>query len=469
MIHLRSLCLPALLLAVGLTGCRQEVVASPCADGHADATPTTDATSPGDASAADSQGMDTGSSDAGTDDAAPLCEPFCLRGVTVSAAVIDVKEAVTLTPVLDAAGSGPWEITAPSWRAERGAGRPALVPAELTVSVTPAATQVSFVVEEVPPWFFETTFVVTVRVRDVRSGFSDSLEVSVKVRGNVLLAAGSEGKVYAVASDGRPAAGVRSRFTDGALLEQLVVTPRSLQLASDGTLLVHDEGATPPRIGRFELTGKDVSVGDLQYRDAQAMGVFLNEQNAAYGLALLPDGRAVYPEHHFAGPSNEPKSRLMVWRADGTFERSVWAPSPEEEWRGAAATPDGKVVVADRGLDVITRYDPATWLPDGTLVDRLPGVVYSVEPTAQALYVTGYQFIWEVGWTAGRAAITDLPGTASAWRGITAYEGGQLLAIRDTQDTATNVVVIEGRRFVRYFRVANAGPVTSPSAIEYLR
>jgi hypothetical protein len=469
MIHLRSLCLPVLTLAVGLAGCRQEVVASACGDGHVDVDATADASPPGDAGSPDTQGADTGTSDAGLADAAPRCEPFCLRGVTVSADVVDVKEAVTLTPVLDTSGSGPREVTAPTWRAERGTGRPALVPAELNVSVSASATQVTFVVQEVPPWFFETTFVVTVQVRDVGSGFTDTVEASVKVRGNVLLSGGADGKVYAVASDGRPAGGIGGRFADGALLEQLVVTPRSLQLLPDGTLLVHDEGATPPRIGRFELTGKDVSLADLQYRDGQGMAVFSNEQNAAYGLALLPDGRAVYPEHHFAGVSNEPKSRLMVWRADGTFERSVWAPSSEEEWRGATTTPDGKVVVADRGLDVITRYDPATWLPDGTLVDRLPGIVYAVEPTAQALYVTGYQFIWEVGWAAGRAAITDLPGAASAWRGITAYEGGRLLAIRDTQDTATNVVLIEGRRFVRYFRVASAGPVMSPSAIEYLR
>lgn len=468
MISLRHVGVPVLTLALALVGCRQEVVASACGDAHAETDAMADA-SPGDAGSTDAQGMDAGASDAAAEDAMPSCEPFCLLSVTVSAPVADVKEAVTLTPVLDAIGSGPWEISAPSWRAERAPGRPAVVPAELTVSVSASATQVTFVVQEVPPWFFETTFIVTVRVRDAASGFTDSLEAAVKIRGNVLLSGGVDGKVYAVASDGRPAAGVGGRLADGALLDQLVETPRAMQLLADGTLLVHDEAARPPRIGRFELTGKDVSVGELQYRDGQGMSVFHNEQNAAYGLALLPDGRAIYPEYHFAGASNEPKSRLMVWRADGTFERSVWAPSSTEQWRGATTAPDGKVLVADRGLDVVTRYDPTTWLPDGTVVDMLPDAAYAVEATERALYVTGYQFIWEVGWAAGRAAIADLPGSSSTWRGITAYEGGRLLAIRDTQDAATNVVLIEGRRFVRYFRVANAGPVISPSAIEYLR
>jgi hypothetical protein len=460
-----------------LVGCRQQVVVQDCDDaGHAtedSGTPGSDAGTPDTGGAIDGGAQDAGGLDGGAEDGGPPdgggCDPLCLTSVQVSAAVTDVRAPVTLTPVVDAAPGVTWTVAVDpaQIRAERGAGRPPLRPSDAPVDATTVGAAVNFQVLDVAPWFFETRFVIPVTVRDGASGFTATLDATVVVRGNVLLSGGTEGSVYAVASDGRPAT-LMGQYTNGALLEQLVSTPRALRLLPAGTLLVYDEGATPPRLNRFELTGKDVLLGALQHLDGQGMSLFSGEQNPAYGYAVLQDGRVVYPEYHFAGPSNEPKSRLMAWKPDRTFDRSVWAAGPEPEWRSTAPTPDGKVLVLDRS-GVVTRYDPTSWLPDGVFVDQLPGSGSTVQATPSAAYVGGYNFILEVSWSGGRAAISGLPGSSAFWRGIVPYEGGRLLAIRDTQATDGNVALIEGRQFVRFFRAPNAGPVISPVGIEYLR
>ena len=455
-------------------GCRQQLVVYECDDGGHAATDggaaaaDAELADAGDAGTPDSGAEDSGPIDAGAPDSG-ACVPFCLTSVQASHAVANVREVVTLTPVVDAAAGVAWSaaVVVDQIQGLRAPGRPALGISDAPIDVTSTGATLTFRVLDVAPWVLETRFVVPVTVRDTASGFSATQTVEILVRGNVVLSTGTDGRVVAVASDGRPAS-LMGQYPDGVLLDLLVSTPRGLRMLDDGTLLVYDEGATPPRISRFELTGKDVGLPELQYQD-QGVSLFTNEQNPAFGFAALPDGRLVYPEYHFSGPSGEPKSRLMFWNADRTFDRSVWAPGPMEEWRSSAPTPDGKVIVVDRGPDVISRFDPATGLADGTFVDQLPGTPYSVHATARAAYVTGYEYILEVPWGGGRAAISGLPGSSTIWRGITAIEGGRLLAIRDSQTSSGNVAIIEDRQFVAFFRAQGVGPVISPWGIEYLK
>lgn len=468
----RTLWIPALLL---LAACRQQVVVNECDDGgHPDA--SADAGTDGggtpdsgaDAGPGEDGGpTDTGPVDTGTGDAGSTCDPLCFYGVTADLAVADVRQPVTLTVDVESSTGGAWTISVDPtlMEAERAENRPALDFADVVLETVPSGQTVTFRVVDVAPWFFETTFRVPVTVTDTTTQLPYTRVAEVKIRGNVLL---SDNNVYAVASDGQPAT-LMGQYPQGILLEQLVSTPRAIHLAPDGHLLVYDEGASPVRIKRFELTGKDVLAGNLQYLDANNASIFTTEQNVTNGFAVLPDGRVVYPEYHFSGVSGAPKSRLMLWNADGTYDREVWAPTAVEEWRSATAAPNGKLLVLDRGPDVISRFDANTLFADGTFVDQLPGTPYSVFATQDAAYIAGYAYMMQATWSGGQAAITGLPGTASFWRGIAQYEGGRLLAIRDTQTDSGNLALIENRQFVRFFRVDNAGPIIAPYGVEYLR
>lgn len=454
----------ALLL---VTACRQQVVVYECpdAEAHPDAAPAADAgfadAGPTDAAQADGGPGDAGEIDAGA------CDPFCFTGLDVSADTIDVREPVTFTPQVEAAPGVQWTVAVDDLVFERPAGRPALVPTEVTFELTSTDTDATFVMRSVPPWFFETTARVTVHVREVGRAVEQSLTATVVVRGNTLMATGAEGHVYAVASDGRPATD-GGGSPDGALLDQLVVTPRAMRLSSAGELLVVDEGASPARILRVALTGKDVLLGELEYLDGDSAPILRSGASTVYGFTELPDGRVVMPEYAFAGASSAPKSRLLVWGADGQFEREVWAPSPNEDWRSVDTTPDGDLVVADRDADVLTRVDPSTWLLDGLFLDVLPDTPFTLHSTPDALYVGGIGYILEVAWGGGRAAVGGLPGSSSSWRALAGLGDGRLLAARDLQSSTNNLALIEGRQFDRYFR-EDGGPVLQVWGLVYLR
>ncbi len=474
--YLLRLATCALLLT---TACRQQVIVYECDDAGLamDASPdggSLDARSP------DSGGLDAGLPadtgvpiDSGTPDTGMpdtgVCDPFCFTGLSVSQQVLNVQELATLSPQVDAAPGVQWttRIDIAEVVGERPSNRPAMAATDAEMDLSVNGTEVNFRVFDVVPWFFETKFTITVHVREVGRAFEQTLSTQITVRGNVIISSGSSGgAVYAVGSDGRPATG-GGRFEDGALLDLLVTAPRSMQLSSDGTLLVQDDDGSPRRIKRFELTGPDTLDSELEYVDANQEPLFRGG-DTTYAFTELADGRVVFPEYAFAGPSGDPKSRIMVWNSSGQFERSIWAPSPRETWRAAAESPDGKVLVADRNLDAIIRYDPSTWTQDGMFLDQLPDSPAGLLATSQALYIGGSGFIVTAPWTGGRSVITGLPNSTASWHTLAEYEGGRLLAARATQNSVTNVAVIENRSFVRWFRQAG-GPVIIPYGVVYLR
>lgn len=455
--------------------CRQQVVVYE----FPDASNVLDAGQDSDAGLVDTGlPVDTGVVDSGLPDATVrdvgtpdtgACDPFCLTGLSVSQATVDVQEVAVISPQVDAAPGVQWttRIDVQEITNSRAPGRPSLAATDAEIELAVAGTSAAnFRVFNVVPWFFETKFMVTVHAREVGRAFELSLSTEITVRGNVLMSSGTGGRVYAVGSDGRPATG-GGRFENGTLLSLLVSAPRSMWLSDDGTLLVHDDDGSPKRIKRFELKGPDSLLSELQYLDGNQQPLF-RSGSLTYGMTQLSDGRVIFPEYSFAGPSNDPKSRLMIWGGDGQFDRSIWAPSPSETWRAVAQTPDGELLVADRGAEAIERYDPATWLADGTFLDQLPGSPAGLLATADALFIGGADFIVTAPWAGGRAAISGLPSSSASWQAFTAYEGGRVLAARATQNSTGNVAVIENRSFVRWFRQAG-GPIISPYGLVYLR
>lgn len=456
------------------SACRQQVVVYECDDashspvdgGPVDRDAGEDAglDAAQDAGSLDGEAPDTGELDAGG------CDPFCFTAVQVSQDRVNVGEVATLTPVVEAAAGVQWTTRVDPMEvvAQRPPQRPAFAASDAVIQLQlSGTTQAGFVVQDVVPWFFETRFAIRVHVREVGRAFELSQTVEVVVRGNVLMSGGTEGRVYGLGSDGRPATG-GGRFSGGILLSQLVEAPRAMVLGKDGQLLVHDDTPPSARIKRFELTGPDILAGALDYQDGNQDSLFRNG-SPTYGFTQLPDGSTVFPEYSFAGPSNDPKSVLIVWNTAGQLDRKVWAPSPNEEWRSAVTDPDGKVLVVDRAQQIVARYDPATWLPDGIIVDQLSGPPSALFAGEDALYIGGFNFITEASWTTGgRAAISGLPGSSSSWRSITSMGGGRLLAARDTQSDTQNIAIIEGRQFQGWFRQPG-GPVLQPISLVYLR
>ena len=461
------------LLLLAASACRQQVVVYECVDAsHADAADAGSTTM--DSGGLDAEPMDSGPADVGPGDSGqPIdsgaCDPFCFTGVDVSASVVDVGEFATLTPIVNAANGVQWTVRLDLSEvvAERPVGRPVFATGDAEVLLeTTGSSAAQFRVFNVAPWFFETRFIITVHVREVGRAVEQSQTVEVVVRGNVLMSTGAEGRIYAMGSDGLPATG-GGVYANGTLISQFVQAPRSMVLSRDGSLLVHDESMNLPRIKRFTLTGADVLADELEYTDGSQNSLF-RFGSTTYAMAELPDGSVVFPEYAFSGPSGAPKSRLMVWDANGSFVREVWAPSPEEDWRTAATAPNGHLVVVDREGRSATRYDPSTWQPAGLILDQLSGTPYGLHGTDDALYIGGSNYLLEASWAGGgRAAVSGLPGSSFIWRGMTGYEGGRLLCARDSQTDDTNIALIEDRQFVRWFRKPG-GPVTTPFSLVYL-
>lgn len=399
-----------------------------------------------------------GRADAGFDPCVGLL--YCLRGFTPSVVVIKVRETAAVTVVVD----NPMGLTLqysvePTMiRARRPAGRPALVMADVQLEATISQNGVlSFRVLDVPPWFFTTGFEVPVRVKGPSSGDVElTAFAEVKVVGNTVFASGTEGTIYAVASDGRPATRDGS-YPTGQLIEQLVEDTRAILLLKDGSLLVYEDGVSPKRLLKFGLTGPDALLDTFDFRDVNQDPLIKSGAVIPYNIAELPDGRIVVTEYQFAGISGTPKSRLLVWKADGTFDRAVSAPGPDEQWRAVTYGPNDEVLVADRDLMKIVRYDPSTWLPAGDFLDTLPSAPHGLMATPEGdVYVGGSGYALQVR-GGGRMAIVDLPSSSIAWRNFAPYGAGRVVAANDVQTASGNIAIFDDARFDGYLRPMNAG------------
>ncbi len=455
------LCLPLALVL----GC-EKITVLECDDAsHADAEPDgglldKDASPVDTGEVGDAGGELDGGSDAGN----PGCSGggYCIEALVPSVEVANVREMVVLTPTVRDDGqvlafSGATaEITA--------ARRPGLPDARLsdlslTYSVDPVTGVAQFLVSEVPTWFSTTTF--TVRVHATATGGPDvSAEASVTVRGNIALSGYSD--VYTVASDGLPAKSVN--FTQGRLLSgsSFVDSPEDLWMARDGTLLVYDDGASPPRIRRFALDGENSQLPDFQFEDGATP--IIDSSQTGTGLTQLSDGRVVLIDYYYA---RSQETVVHVWNEDGTFSHSFNAPNPNAAWSGAAADDMGHLFVLESMTNGrLIQIDPATgfeqravttdistglnllWRPDGAFYVGLSGSVIRVSPQG------------------GKQMVSGLPTGSESYRHLAAFGSARVITTRSTSSESTNVVLIENTENVGFFRQAGVGgPVFTPYGI----
>jgi hypothetical protein len=347
---------------------------------------------------------------------------------------------------------------------ERQPGRPPFLPSDLNITAESAGQTASLRIDDVPPYFFETVLSVPVVVE------SEALELRmrarVRIRGNVVISTGRDGRVLGVASDGRPATG-GGGYPEGELVTALD-DPRAILLLSDGTLLVHDHGADPKRLERVRLVEGAPLLPPFQYRDGDSNPLFRPSSVAFFGMTQLPDGRVVVPEYQFAGVSSDPKSRLMVWDAAGTFLRSVWAPSPMEDWRSVARGAWGDVLVADVELEQVTSVDAMTLQARGAWLDSVPADLAGLHGGDEVL-VGGDGFVLEVQADGTRQEVRGLPGDIPVWRAFTRYEGGRVLAANGAASATLNLALVGDGRFIRDFRTDMNGPFVTIWGLAYLR
>jgi hypothetical protein len=459
----------ALCSLLALFGC-EKITVLECDDAsHADGGMDPDGGQNKDASPLDTGPEDDagGEQDAMPGDVGPDCSAaYCIESLAVSVDLANVREVVTFTPTVRDNGQ---TLTFSGNAGEITGSRRAVLPPpdlddiEMTFAVDPVTGTAQFSVTEVPTWFSTTTF--TVRIHAASAGGPDvSAEASVTIRGNAVVSGVSE--VYAVASDGLPA---QSRnFTQGRLLSgsSFVDEPEDLWMARDGTLLVYDHGATPPRIRRFLLDGENSQLPDFQFEVAGTP--IITDLHTGTGMTQLSDGRVALVDYEF---SRTQESMIHVWNEDGTFSHSINAPNPSTVWTGPSADDMGHLFVLERaGNGRLIEIDPATgfevrvvttdiasgyntlWRPDGSFYVGLSGSVLRVSPQG------------------GKQMISGLPsGSSTIIRHLAPFGPARVLATRDTSTESMNVVIIEDTDFVSFLRREGVGgPVFFPYGLAYL-
>ncbi|MFO0726775.1 MAG: hypothetical protein U1E65_23510 [Myxococcota bacterium] len=471
---MKTRALAAAVAALFSSACGQTIVVVQC-DGHAGEdreTPDAGADDRGHAEDAaeptDAGGMDAlpGMDVVVTPDGGPSCGRYCIRSVSASSIRVNVREPVTLTPTVENPGNVvlSYSVKPAQIPLTRGVDRPAAVLSELTISlsVDPTSGAATFRLDDVPPWFMSTTFELAIYAKGPAPGDPEvSASALVTVRGNALYSSFYNGdyRVFGLASDGRPTTATDHALTHGELLSTLVRTPRGMLLRKNGHLLVYDDGLTPPGILEFELTGHDQQTSSFAVRDGQNMPLFDDTNSSPYQLAELLDGRIAMVDTVF---SRNPTSRLVLFKADGTFDRVIVASSPTTTWSGVAIRENGEILlpVRDSSMSRVERYDPTTTqrlMPD--FIENLPATVRAVlgVPGGGA-YVAGDGYVLLIGPTGSRSAVSPLPGSTSTyWRVLAPYEPGRVLAGNDETSETEGLDLIEGRTWVRPLRAMGAG------------
>lgn len=462
-----------LALAALLFGCPQTLVVYPDAGAPTDASSRDDAGFAEDAGFAPDGGStddDAGSTDAGVEDPCED-EAYCLTVSPVTARV-NVREAVTIEATIDNPSGAPLRaaLCGEPPRSRRAANRPALVLGQLSYTLEPTAnaTTFTFRVDEVPPWFFATTFEVDVCLYEEVTE-RQRATVEVHVRGNVLISAQYQG-VFAVASDGRPARGKNGAYPDAVLLDDTITSASALRLTRAGELLVFDPNASPSRIARYALDGQDVRLQTFDYTEAQ-LGVpeIYYDNVAIFTIAELDDGGFALADTHNSGTATP---RVMIWNADGTFRRQLLGGAASDEWRSVAFA-DGELLIG-RSYNIagdVIRLDPVTGVtlepPFAADVNRW---IFALEPLPDGRVAVGAERLAMVASPGGGAvSVNDIPSGGSAeFRAITRFDD-KLLFATGHQGDSENVAMVDGRNFAGWFRVAGSGgPVIVPYGLAYL-
>lgn len=464
------------LFVLVLWGCPQSIVVYPDAGVEADG-----GSSGADAAERDSSAeapTDAGPLDAGAGDGgADPCEgePYCLT-VEVEPPRVNVREAATIRALVENPGGADLSVRpcdAGPPRAIRAPNRPALSFDEIEhrLEGPGASDALSFTVDTVPPWFVATTFEIDVCLFEAGASVQRRT-ASVHVRGNVLFSAGYQG-VFAVASDGRPAAGVANAYPQGLLLDDTITYAGALRVAADGSLLVLDPEARPARIARYALDGVDVRLGTFEHQMEQLAPVApISYDNVAkYTIAQLPDGTVALADTHNSGT---PDPRVLMWNPDGTFLREIRGSEPQHLWHSVAARSERELAVG-MGYNIrgqVVRIDPQTGLElsGPPLTEDLRRYVFGLEPLPDGrLLLAGERIVMIVGDGGAAVSVSDIPNVDGRdWRAVTRFDD-RLLVASDHQNDSGNIAVIEGRSFERWLRPeGSGGPVVVPLGLAYL-
>lgn len=355
----------------------------------------------------------------------------------------------------------------------RRAGRPQLkveeiqYAAQITDETTGAFT---FEVQIVPPWFFATDFEFEVCLYESAQEILRT-SVSLHVRGNILISTGYQG-VFAVASDGRPAKGLNALYPDGQIIDDTIGRATAMRLSRDGTLLILDEDASPPRIGRYQIDSADFRLSTFQHlaTDLGTVAPIYYDNIAIFTIAEMPNGTVLLADSHSSGTA---RPRVMMWNPDGSFLREVVGPNQDHDFHSVGVRSNDEILVGRRAniLGQVERLNPETgaYLP-GPLTEDLRKEIWAIEPLSDGrIAIGGERLTMFVTAQGGAASIPDIPGSDFRdWRSISEFDDRVLFA-NDHQGQTENIAVINGRNFDRWLRVPDSGgPVIVPTGMVYL-
>lgn len=468
-----------LLLAsscAALWGCGQEITVLEC-DGHVDV----DAGNPSDTGAFDLGPSDQGFVDLGVDGGVPGdtgpepdsgvvgCNgaPYCLTDLVASVAEAPVRTAVTFTPTVDNPQSKVLTFRAELAGSSRRPELPALVLTDIThtLNVDPSTGLVTFLVTEVPTWFASTTFEIRLFAKGPGTDPEVNFSASVRIKGNLVISSGSI--VYAMASDGRPA---RSQnFTQGRFItgQSFVRTPRDLLVARDGSLVAYDFGATPRRLRRFDLSGENSLLQDFAFEDANQVP-YLSSSESCRGLTQLPDGRYAAIDYAF---SRTPKSRVVLFNEDGSYNNTLVALDPNVEWAGLTATPAGELVTLERGTDGrLVTLNPNTGAVTGVIAQGISNG-FTVTRSGDGYYYVGLTSgVIRISPQGARQMVSGIQtGTSDYYQYFSAFGPTAMAITRDFGSESNNVGVVEGTMFTGWLRQAGVNnPYITPAGLAFL-
>jgi hypothetical protein len=407
---------------------------------------------------------ESSSNDSGpiADGAAPLSDgclactgaPYCFTTLTPSHVRADVREPVTLIPQISNPGR-----QALSFRVDpseiKTTRRPQLPPAriaDLSLVLVASSTTgiVTFTVNDVPPWYAETTFTIRLHASSA-TGSDVCVDASISVRGNTLLAA-SGGGIYAVASDGRPARSVR--LTQGLLVgTPYVELVGSLLVAQDGTLLVADAeyGGMMPRLKRFELSGEDVALPAFAATDSQNVPL-IPSQSSISSLGQLLDGRVA---------ALLPAQSIVLWHADGSYDRTLVsdALSPWSALAMSASRTANELLLVDRYQ--VTRIDPDTGSILGEVTTQVVDCRSLLSLPTGDIYAGCAGEIDQISPQGVLTKISMIPNPQnSSWGWLGSFSDGRVIASDGSTSDSTGVIIVDQTSWIGFVRAQNSGNAT---------
>jgi len=378
--------------------------------------------------------------------------PYCLESLRTTADHVRVGAPVRIEPILRNPEGHDLEFHVLEPTARRATGRPALVWAEIDTALRVDADtgEASFRLDAVPPWFVETIVTITVVAEGAHGAVA--ARVDLRLLGNTVFSTGHWASINAVGSDGRPATGVNGDHPSGLLAARDLGDVCGVALRRDGTLVAYDEPfGEPPRLVSITLDGVDRAPASLATLDRGGQPLLSSDNQACTSIVALPDGRVAAAD---VVTNRTPRSRVVIWTADGELDRIVDATDPAAEWTGLAAS-NGSLFVVDRTNQTLASIEP------GPAVRRHASFGEGRALLADndgAFLMAGGRHLSRFG-DAAPIEVTDAPVPAPSWRALAAGPEGSAMAITTDEASAGNMYRIENDRVVGPVRPEQVGGV----------